>query len=460
MIPGVNVRLLAATASAAILWGCATPQIVDQAEQGRQQQADQQAQRAADAESAAARAAGAAQTGPTLASTEPARPFVRPVTPPPGPPAPLPPDVLPLRFEQRGYAAVPQWNATDVGAARRAFLRTCAQWARRPANARLSEVAIYAGTIGQWDGVCALAADTSISDRDFWERNFTPWVVSAPDNAPGRLTAYYEPLLNVSSVRTDTMVEPILSRPSDLITVNAGDFDPGLSGRTLVGRLQGGALVPYRTRAEIDATTAPVLGWGTMGDVLSLQIQGSGRVRFEDGREMRAAFTATNGHPFRSIAQELVRRGVLSRDQASMDNITAWFATAPPEEARAVINANPRTVFFELRPITDPTAGPSGATSVGLEPGGSGAIDPRYHPYGLPFFITANAAVLANSPDATINRLLIAQDTGGAIRGPLRVDLFWGTGDEAGLRAGRVNHDVRWWVLLPNGLDPVATGAR
>jgi membrane-bound lytic murein transglycosylase A len=274
------------------------------------------------------------------------------------------------------------------------------------------------------------------------------------------MTSYYEPLIRVSSVQTPAMPEPIQSRPADLITLNAADFDPALTGRTLVGRLQGNQLVPYRTRAEITPQSAPVLAWGSMGDVLALQIQGSGRLIFDDGRQMRTSFTATNGHPFRSTAQELIRRGFLERNRASADAITQWFAGAEPGVAREVMNANPRTVFFEMRPVTDPNEGPRGGAGLGLEPGGSGAVDLRYHPYGVPFFVAANAPVLANSPDATIHRLLVAQDTGGAIRGPLRVDLFWGTGDEAGLRAGRVNHDVRWWILLPNGLDPVASGRR
>ena len=400
----------------------------------------------------------AARSGPGGAPSSPVR--RPPPGPPPGPPASLPADVLPLTFAPSGFSAIPAWADSDVGAARRALQRSCAVWAVRPVNQRLSEAAVYAGTVGQWDGVCARAADPGLDDRSFWEQSFDVWTVATPDGAPGRLTSYYEPLVRVSSVRTATMPEPIQSRPADLVTLEAGDFDPGLTGRTLVGRLQGSQLVPYPSRAEITPDSAPVLAWGATGDVLALQIQGSGRLLFEDGRQMRASFTATNGQPFRSVAQELIRRGQLERNQASADNITAWFRTAPPAMAREVLNANPRTVFFEMRPVTDPAEGPRGGAGLGLEPNGSGAVDLRYHPYGVPFFISASAPVLANSPDATIHRLLVAQDTGGAIRGPLRVDLFWGTGDEAGMRAGRVNHEVRWWVLLPRGLDPVAASRR
>jgi membrane-bound lytic murein transglycosylase A len=367
-------------------------------------------------------------------------------------------DLIPLAFGRVGFAALPNWSATDVGAARRAFVRTCRLWSARSPAGRLSDAAPYSGRISDWTGVCVQASNPAVPDRAFWESNFTPWMVRTPTGAPGRLTSYFEPVMQVSATRSGTFVEPIQARPADLLTVDLGAFDAAMAGRTLVGRVEGNRLVPYRTRAEVTTATSPVLAWGEMGEVLSLQIQGSGRLVYPDGRQVRAAFAAHNGRPFGSVARELIRRGELSANAASADAITDWFRRADPAVARQVMNANPRTVFFALEEIADPSAGPRGAVGLPLEPNGSLAVDLLYHAYGVPVFLTADGAQLANATDRSFQRLLIAQDTGGAIRGPLRGDLFWGTGSEAGLRAGRVSHEARWWVLLPNGLDPVTAG--
>jgi membrane-bound lytic murein transglycosylase A len=254
--------------------------------------------------------------------------------------------------------------------------------------------------------------------------------------------------------RDDVHSEPIQGRPADLLEIDMGAFDPALRARSFVGRIEGNKVVPYPPRAQINADTAPVLAWGEPAEVLSLQVQGSGRLQFEDGTQLRASFVAHNGQRFGSNAQELIRRGYLPANGASLDALKNWFKTASPQEAREVLNANPRTVFFRLQPITDNTAGPNGGQSIPLEPNGSMAVDTAYHAYGVPIFVAADAPRVALSVDKTLRRLLIAQDTGGAIKGPLRGDLYWGTGPEAGLRAGRMNHDTRFWVLLPKGLDP------
>jgi membrane-bound lytic murein transglycosylase A len=241
-----------------------------------------------------------------------------------------------------------------------------------------------------------------------------------------------------------------------MVEIDLGAFDPALRPRTLVGRMEGTKIMPYPPRAKITPQTAPILAWGEPGEVLSLQIQGSGRLVFEDGVQLRAAFAAHNGQKFASNAQELIRRGHLPPNGASMDAVKAWLRDANPQERREVLNANPRTVFFKLQPILDPNAGPLGGQGLPLEPNGSLAVDTAYHPYGVPIFLSAEAPRVALSVDKTLRRLVIAQDTGGAIKGPIRGDLYWGTGPEAGIRAGRINHDTKFWVLLPKGLSPQA----
>lgn len=386
------------------------------------------------------------------APATPLRPATSPITPSA---APVPPaDIVPLLFSQVAFDGLPDWAETDVGAARRALVRSCAISQARPKEQLLSPIASYSGRVGDWAEVCALAQDPSLEDRSFWESQFQAWRVSTETSDIGRLTGYYEPIMAASRVKTPVFSEPIQARPADLFEIDLGQFDPTLRNRSIVARMDRGKVVPYWSRAQINENTAPVLAWGEPAEVLSLQVQGSGRLQFEDGTQVRAAFAAHNGHRFGSNAQELIRRGALPVNGASMDAIKTWFKTASPKEAREVLNANPRTVFFRLESIKDPSVGPRGGQQAPLEANGSLAVDTSYHAYGVPIFLAADAPRVALSADVSLRRLVVAQDTGGAIRGPIRGDLYWGTGPEAGLRAGRINHDVRFWVLLPKGMNP------
>ncbi|MFY7760143.1 murein transglycosylase A [Aquidulcibacter sp.] len=397
---------------------------------------------------------------PAVPVPRPATPL-RPATTSASPSAaPLPPaDIVPLQFNQTAFESLPNWAETDVGAARRALVRSCAISQARAKDQLLSTVATYSGRVGDWAGVCALAQDPSLEDRSFWESQFQVWRVSTEATEIGRLTGYYEPIMAASRVKTPVFSEPIQSRPSDLFEIDLGQFDATLRNRAIVARMDRGKVVPYWSRAQINENTAPVLAWGEPAEVLSLQVQGSGRLQFDDGTQVRAAFAAHNGHRFGSNAQELIRRGALPVNGASMDAIKTWFKTASPKEAREVLNANPRTVFFQLEPIKDPSAGPKGGQQAALEANGSLAVDTSYHAYGVPIFLAADAPRVAISTDVSLRRLVVAQDTGGAIRGPIRGDLYWGTGPEAGLRAGRINHDVRFWVLLPKGISPTSANS-
>lgn len=389
----------------------------------------------------------------------PLRPAVAPPSVSAAPPPPV--DIVALQFRSAAFESLPNWAETDVGAARRALIRSCAISQARPKDQLLSAVATYSGRVGDWTGVCALAEDPSLEDRSFWESQFQVWRVATEATEVGRLTGYYEPIMTASRVKTPVFSEPIQSRPADLFEIDLGQFDPTLRNRSIIARMDRGKVVPYWSRGQIKENTAPVLAWGEPAEVLSLQVQGSGRLQFDDGSQVRAAFAAHNGHRFGSNAQELIRRGALPVNGASMDAIKTWFKTAAPREAREVLNANPRTVFFRLEAIKDPSAGPKGGQQAALEANGSLAVDTSYHAYGVPIFLAADSPRVALSTDVSLRRLVVAQDTGGAIRGPIRGDLYWGTGPEAGLRAGRINHDVRFWVLLPKGLMPTsATSGR
>lgn len=375
---------------------------------------------------------------------------ITPIQPPPAAPS----TTSTIGLSRGSFMVLPNWEATDYTAARSAFIRSCSVIMKRNGDNDLSVNATYAGKVSQWKSACDAAKNYSLDSKSFWETYFTPWRISTKSGERGKLTSYFEPVMRASLTKTATYNEPLYGKPSDLVNINLADFDPALAGKKIVGRIVGNDLVPYRTRAQITPSNAPVLAWAKTGEALSLQIQGSGRLLLNDGRQMRAAFAATNGRPFGSVARELIRRGELPQNQASADNITNWFANAPENKSRDVLNANQRTTFFALQEINNPTEGPKGSMGVPLVAGGSLAIDPSIHAYGVPFFIFANSPLLSNSSHSSMTRLVIAQDTGGAIKGPMRGDLFYGTGDEAGLAAGRINHGSDWWILLPNGINP------
>jgi peptidoglycan lytic transglycosylase A len=227
----------------------------------------------------------------------------------------------------------------------------------------------------------------------------------------------------------------------------------------LRGRVEGKRVVPYYSRAEIARGAAPVVGKEILWvddpiEAFFLQIQGSGRIQLESGETLRLGYADQNGHPFQSIGRYLVERGELQLSEASMPAIKAWAATNP-KRLEELLNQNPSFVFFRELPLADPASGPVGALGVPLVPARSIAVDPRYVPLGAPVFL-ATTFPASTTP---LNRLVLAQDTGGAIRNPVRADFFWGFGPEAGAQAGRMRQQGRMWVLLPRDLKPAQAGA-
>jgi membrane-bound lytic murein transglycosylase A len=284
---------------------------------------------------------------------------------------------------------------------------------------------------------------------------------AAPRTDRGLLTAYYEPELEGRRTPDARFRVPLHRRPDDLLIVDFGDRLPEARGQRLRGRIVEGAaggprrVVPYPARADLlagDALRGLEVAWVEDPlDAFLLQVQGSGRVRFDDGVVLRLAYDEVNGQPYRAIGGWLVAQGELTREQATVPGIAAW-ARAHPARVDELLAQNPSYVFFRPQPVGDPTLGPHGAMGVPLTAGYSVAVDPRWLALGAPLVIGARHSATGTP----LSRLVVAQDTGGAIKGPLRLDLFEGTGAEAGARAGVQREPVVVWLLTPRGVPPEA----
>jgi len=361
-----------------------------------------------------------------------------------------------LEFLPVDWEGLSGWSEADLAAALGAFRRTCDRIVRRSDSDALSDRAPWAGRVEDWRPACLAAdalGDDPVQIRTFFETHFTPARARSLDPETGetaltgRLTGYYEPFVQVRTQSGGDFTQPLRRRPDDLVTVDLGLFDPDLSGRRIVGEVEDGRLVLYKDRAEIEAEDAgEIFAWGRPIDVFFLQIQGSGRLVFPDGHQERAAFAAHNGLPYRSIGRELIQRGELEAHAASKAGIEAWLNENGPEATAELFAVNPRYVFFQSQALTDPDLGPNGSSGVALTPMASIAVDPAHHAHGVPVWMEVSA--LPELGDWS--GLVITQDAGGAITGPLRADFFWGWGETAERRAGSTRSDAGWVLLLPH----------
>lgn len=367
------------------------------------------------------------------------------------PPPPEPAEGLVL--SPVSYEALPGWRADEAGAALPALRRSCARLAEQPDSRSLGPQADgIAGTVADWRAPCAalagLEGDDAQAVRALLEAWFVPFQAADGGRETGLVTGYYEAELEGALFPGGDYRFPIYRRPDDLIVADLGQFDPALRGRRIVGRVEDGALRPYATREHIERgalggrnlelfwTDDPV-------DLFFLQVQGSGKVRFPDGSMRRVGYAASNGRAFTAIGRLLLDQGRIPPGQASMQGIREWLR-AHPEEAEALMWQNARYIFF--RWIDGD--GPIGAAGVPLTPGRSLAVDPAFVPYGVPVFLDTTWP----GGERPLRRLMVAQDTGAAIKGPLRADFFWGTGEAALEQAGRMKQQARFYILLPKAV--------
>jgi membrane-bound lytic murein transglycosylase A len=367
-----------------------------------------------------------------------------PATPPE---APVLPPGQPLSITAAGFSDLPGWSAGRHAEALEAFLATCPRLERRGDGDVLGPS--YAGTAGPWKRLCREAEGVAPGDaRAFFEAELGVLRIASSEGQTGLATAYYEPEIEARRAPIHPYTEPLLRRPEGLEVVGVPTLyadQRGDAREEVFIRRPSGALTLAPPREDIRAAAGPsdAIAYGKLSDVVFLQIQGSGRLRFPDGSRERAAFAATNGRPFTSIARTLADAGEMSIEQASNDRMKAWLDAADPAEADRIVNSNERYVWFASETLGPDPAGPRGAAGAPLTEGASVAIDPRWHVYGTLLWIAPDGE------GAPPPRLAVTQDTGGAITGPLRTDLFFGSGDAAGQAAARVRHQARWWALVP-----------
>jgi membrane-bound lytic murein transglycosylase A len=368
-----------------------------------------------------------------------------------------------LQLEVISFVELEGWEQDDPTAALDAFRRSCAKLVAEPDTLRMAAdpaIAPLAGTLEAWRGACGAAAEPASPDgaRTFFEDWFQPYLVTDRGQPLGLFTGYYEPLLHGSRHFGGVYTVPLYRAPDDLIRVDLGRFKAELAGQAITGRVDGQQFVPYFARAEIDAGALEgrdlELIWVDDAiDRFFLQIQGSGQIQLDDGARIRVGYAGQNGHQYHAIGRDLVALGAMTIEEVSLQSIRDWLI-AHPEQADAIMARNGSYVFFRERPELDPAEGPIGAQGVPLTAGRSLAVDPRYIPLGAPVWL--ETPVPWPEGEGPLRRLMVAQDSGGAIKGPVRGDVFWGTGARAEAIAGRMRGQGRYVVLLPKAAIPTS----
>ena len=394
-------------------------------------------------------------------------------------------------FRIASFDELSGWREDHQAEALDAFLISCARMEKQPDEAPANPVEALgpraldglsaksvAGTVGDWRAACAAAADAmkplyadafarDAAARTVLEAHFRPLKIfavrppkpagPARNNPPlsetaGRFTGYYEPVYEASRAPTAEHAAPVLARPDDLVMVDLGRFREALAGQRIAGNVENGSLVPYPDHKAINdgalGSRGHPLAYVDPDDLLFLQIQGSGRLRFEDGSEMRVGYDGQNGHPYFAVGKALIESGEVAREEMSMQAIRNWLAAASPDKARALRETNPSYVFFRPLTVENPGLGPLGSEGVQLTPGRSLAVDRRFHPMGAPVWVEIEGPE-GDEDEPPLRQLFIAQDSGGAISGPVRGDIFFGAGDEAGDEAGAFNVMGEMYVLTP-----------
>lgn len=366
-------------------------------------------------------------------------------------------DKTPLVLKAASFSDLPNWANDDMRGFMQAYQISCNRILKKSAGDKFSDNAAF-GVYGDWQTPCRAAQSVNANDgasvRAFLENNFKVVQATAAGNSEGLFTGYYESTLNGSRVKKGAYQYPLLGRPSDLVMVELGDFRDELKGQRIAGRVIDGKLKPYESRAAIvsgkmpAAQYKPIVWLDDKHDAFFVQVQGSGVVHLDDGSIMRVGYDGQNGHPYYAIGRELVKRGIYNKDEVSMDTIRNWL-TQNPQQAEELMNTNPSFVFFRETEDDGSGAGPKGGEGVGLTAKRSIAIDRGKLPYGFPIYLSAD---YMDEQGKKLDRLFMAQDTGGAIRGAVRGDVYWGSGATAEKMAGPMKAKGRYYFLIPKSV--------
>ncbi|STX81330.1 Membrane-bound lytic murein transglycosylase [Legionella busanensis] len=370
---------------------------------------------------------------------------------------PLNEPVSPMTFKVVTFEELPGWGDTSIKESLLAFQISCTGFLRQDPEHAVGSKEIPL-KVKDWYPACnnALTLNPHNIDeseaREFFEKWFTPIEFYNKNPVQGLFTGYYLPLLNGSLTETKEYNIPIYGLPYNMVIAKLEDFDPKLAHQHIAGRVQENKLVPFYTREEINNGAligkAPILAWvNNRIDRLFLEIQGSGIIKLPDGSTLYVGYAGENGAPYTSIAQVLIDKGVMTKDNASMEGIRAYL-DAHPQEMLPILNQNKSFVFFRILKQTAAI----GAGDVNLTPGYSLAVDEKWIPLGTPLWLDTTRPSQTSTSDKTLQRLMIAQDTGGAIRGPVRGDVFWGAGDKATYIAGHMKNKGYYWLLLPKNV--------
>ncbi len=377
----------------------------------------------------------------------------------------LPPPTAPITEPKSGKAElglypvnfeiVPGWKADRHSVALGPFLASCKKLLGEPPEKQMSE-SVLMGSVKDWLPIChdakRVRPGNDVDAQYFFESRFQAYMAVSNKGSTGLFTGYYEPELNGTWKADARFRVPIYARPKDIIGANLGHFDDKLRGQQIVGRLEKGRFVPYYDRATIESGALngrqlEILWVDDPIDAFFLHIQGSGRVRLPDSTHIRIGYDGRNGRPYTAIGRELVAAGIMRLKDVTMPAIRRWMIENPVA-SQAVMRKNRSFVFFKVLK----TGGPVGAQGVVLTPGRSLAVDPKHVPFGVPLWL--DTIDPGTDPVKSLRRLVIAQDTGSAIKGPIRGDLFWGYGNAAGSKAGIMKHPGRYYLLLPRSLVP------
>ena len=367
------------------------------------------------------------------------------------------------QYSPVAWSDIAGWSDDDHLAAYKAFRVSC-----RPISAQRSPPSDPKALGTSLRDPCSVAKGLDLSDgaraKAFFEEHFLPLRISKLGEGEGFVTGYYEPIVDGSRTENEVYKVPIYRRPSNLFVRGTTQSSAGLPNKGQVFRKIGRRkLVPYYDRAEIEdgaiAGRGLEIGWlKDQTDLLFSQIQGSARVSLDDGSTVRINYDAHNGYPYTPVGRILIDRNIIPRDQMSMQKIRDWMAQNP-NEADELRRQNKSYVFFREVQLSDKDEA-VGAQGVPLTPGRSIAVDKALHVYGTPFFIEGDLPIESEQSKTPFRRLMIAQDTGSAIIGPARADLYFGAGQEAGKVSGRLRHNARFVILVPKSLDPMARGRK